>query len=222
MKHTIRIASTMVAMGSIVLTQPVFAAGSGYSSPSPSPSNIPGGYTTVLVSKTISTSATTISTAAAGSTASFAFPTGTFSSPTTISVTKPNLNGITSGLPNMHLSNARAIAGFGISFKNSVGSAVTPLAPIKATIHNSAIKPGDILVQITGPTAATKVPAAFSSGQVSFQFQKDPNFAVIAPSTVVKGATNPTTGIPADMWASTGILLAGAGIWSLRRTKIPK
>lgn len=211
--------STLMGMGGLILTQPVFAAGSGYTSPTPTPSAVPGGFTQVLTSQTMTASPGTISVSGMGSSASFSVPTGTFSAPTTVSVTAPNLSAITSSLPSLGLGSYQALAGFGISFTNAVGSAVTPLAPITATIRNPAIAPGDILVKLTGPTSSVTIPAHFSAGQVTFQFQQDPDFAVLKPSSTVTGATSPTTGVPVDTWAGAGLALAGAGVWLLRRAK---
>lgn len=214
------LASSLATTG-LLITPTVFAAGSGYTTPSPSSSSVPGGYTQVLTSQTISASPKTITAVAAGSSASFAFPAGAFSSPTTVSVTAPNLSGINSNLAHMGLSSYSAISGFGISFSNSVGGAVTPQVPIRATIHNSALRAGDILIKITGPTSSVRIPATFSAGQATFTFQKDPNFAILKPSSTVPGATSPTTGFPAISWSGAGVALIGTAIWLLRKPRRP-
>ncbi len=190
------------------------AAGTGYAPPpSPTPSsNIPGGYTSVVAAKTVTTSGAKFSVTVDGIPVAVNVPAGAFSSPTIVTITAPDLSTVSSALGGVGFSGYTAISGLGITFTNTSNNFVNPSIPVPVTLTQSSIASNDKVIEWTGSNAAQTVPSSISAGTASFSVtQGDPDYAVISPTTVSQ-ATSPVTGIPADRWAlmGAGLLLAGS------------
>lgn len=212
----------VVAMGSTV----AYAAGSGYAPGTTTvPTGTPGGFTQVVTAQTITptTKTTDISVSVDNTPASIAVATGTFSTTAQVVVTSPVLSQVTASLSSLGLPGYIAIAGLGINVVNTADLPLTGtfLKPITITVHNAAIKPGDKIVEWNAQgTFSTVTSATVGNGVASWSFQQDPAFAVVAPSTLVPGATSPVTGKPFLAEGALGALLVavGAGVlWQTRR-----
>jgi hypothetical protein len=209
----------------------VYAAGSGYvppSSPSTVPAGVAGGFTHVLISKTISistTTTTTIDVSVLTAPTSIAIAPHTFSVPVQVVVTAPNLTTISATLPKFGLSGYRAIGGLGLSIVTPTGQLYPGSFrhPITLSVTNSAIQPGDRVVEWNAQGQfLTVANATITPGHASWSVQSDPAFAILAPeqTAVVPKATSPVTGKPflAAALVGLGALAAGIAVIRSRRT----
>ncbi|MCY0909667.1 MAG: hypothetical protein OWR62_14900 [Sulfobacillus thermotolerans] len=204
-----------------------YAAGFGYSPGTTTvPSGTPGGFTQVVTATTVSPTSTTtsnISVTVDNVPITIAVAPGTFSVPVQVVITAPILSQVTSSLSALGLGGYSTIAGLGVNVVNVSGQplAGTFLKPVHVTVHNSAIKPGDKVVEWNAHgTFSTVTSATFSNGIASWSFQQDPAFAIVAPSSLVPGATSPVTGKPFRADAVTGLALVALGgsvLWWTRR-----
>lgn len=206
-----------------------FAAGSGYSPGSTTvPSGTPGGFTQVVTAQTISpttTTTTNVSATVDGSSTTMSVSPNTFPTSSQVVVTAPSLSQVTSSLSSLGFSGYSAIAGLGVNVVTLSGQPLTStfLKPITVTVHNSSIKPGDKIVEWNAQgTFSTVNSATVGNGVASWNFQQDPAFAVIAPTSVVPSATSPVTGKPFLAEGVLGVVLLalGAGIWRRSRSHV--
>lgn len=212
----------LIALGGAV----AYAAGSGYTPGTTTvPSGTPGGFTQVVTAQTISpttTTTTNISVAVDNTPVTVSITPGTFSTPAQVVVTSPVLSQVTSSLSSLGLPGYSAIAGLGVNVVNTSGLPLTGtfLKPLTVTVHNAAIKSGDKIVEWNAQgTFSTLTSATVSNGVASWTFQQDPAFAVVAPTSVVTGATSPVTGKPFLAEGALGAVLVALGTGVLWRTR---
>ncbi len=204
-----------------------YAAGFAYSPGTTTvPSGTPGGFTQVVTAKTVSPTSTTTTNIAVtvdNVPITVAVAPGTFSVPAQVVVTAPVLSQVTSSLSALGLVGYSAIAGLGVNVVSTSGQPIRGqfLKPVFLTVHNAAIKSGDKVVEWNARgTFSTVTAATISNGIASWSFQQDPAFAIVAPSTLVPGATTPVTGKPfrADAVAGLALVALGSGVlWRTRR-----
>ncbi|WP_020375799.1 hypothetical protein [Sulfobacillus thermosulfidooxidans] len=210
-----------------IFSTAVYAAGSGYTpTTNPVPSGTPGGYSQVVTAATISptsTTPTTVSVKVDNTPATIVVAPGTFSQKVQVVVTSPVLSQVTSGVSSLGYAGYSAVAGIGINVVNSSGQPYsgTFLKPVSITVNNSAIEPGDRVVEWNAQgTFSTVSSATVSAGKASWSFQQDPAFAILAPKPgVVPGATSPVTGKPFVKDALIGMALISGGSVLFVRTR---
>lgn len=200
----------MAAAGIVMSAAPAFAAGTGYG-PTGTPS-APSGYTTVVVSKVISTGGGTVSATFDGQHITVSVPAGDFSSAVQVSVTAP------ASPP------AGALAAYAISFAQNGATLTGTLAkPVSFTITASSITVGDAVNEWSGTGWVKYSDATVANGSVVITFTSDPAFEVTtATVTPIPGATTATTGVPIDGFVAIagGLLLIGAlGLFVTRRRR---
>lgn len=219
---TVLAASVGILGGALLVPSLVMAAGSGYAPPPSvgSPGNIPSGFTSVSAAKTVTTSGGTVSVNVSSAKVDIKVPAGAFSSPTVVTVISPNLGAVSSSLAGIGFSGNKAVAGVGVTFRNSSGHFVNPSVPVRTVISSSNILSSDKVIEWTGAHSAVNVASSVTNGQAVFSVTKgDPDFAVLQSSTV-RHATSPVTGKPIARWSVIGLtLLMGGGVlWRMSRT----
>jgi len=179
---------------------PAFAAGSGYG-PSVNPTAPSGGgFSTVVLSKTVLTSGGSFSASSDGNTYSFKVSPGTFGVPVQVSLDAPT-----------DISAIHGVAGVEVSFFSQSGIPLPSeklTKPIVVTISDSSIKSAD-LVEIfeNGHFVAYTGPAQVSTGSAEISLTSDPVFAVVpGPAKAVATSTTPpaTSTVPGATTAHTG------------------
>lgn len=212
------LASALALTSVLGLSFSVFAAGNGYApTGGPGITTVPGGFTTVVTSKTFAAGQTgSLSATVNNATVALSVPSSAFSSSTMITLTAPSLSTLSSALAGTSFATDTAVAGVGIGLTSTSGQPVNASSPVTVTVKNSAIAPNDTVVRY-GTGGWTRVSnATVTAGQATFSFQSDPDFAVLAPKTVPT-ATKPVTGMPIAEWGVAGIVLVGAGLLISRR-----
>ncbi len=212
------LASALALTSVFSLSFSVFAAGNGYApTGGPGITNVPGGYTTVVTSKTFTAGqAGSLSATVNNAAVVLTVPSTAFSASTMVTLTAPSLASLSSSLAGTSFANDTAVAGVGIGLTSTSGQPVNASSPVIVTVKNSAIAPNDMVVRY-GTGGWTRVSnATVTAGQATFSFQSDPDFAVLAPKTV-PAATSPVTGVPIAEWGVLGLGLVGAGILISRR-----
>ncbi len=198
----------------------VFAAGNGYApTGGPGITTVPGGFTTVVTSKTFAAGQTgSLSATVNNAAIALSVPSSAFSASTMVTLTSPALSTLSSALTGTSFANDTAVAGVGIGFTSTSGQPVNASSPVTVTVKNSAIAANDTVVRY-GTGGWTRVSnATVTAGQATFSFQSDPDFAILAPKTVPT-ATQPVTGMPIADWGVAGLALIGAGL-VIRRRKV--
>ena len=229
-KH--RIAGVIAAMGAAVLLgSPVFAAGSGYNPGPPVPPGTPGGYSKIVVVKTIplnKKTPTTLEIVVNGSHLYLQIPPHAFKTKVELVITKPNLNAVTKNLYKYRLNGYKAVAGLGVEIVNLSGHLYKGkfLKPVFVTIKNKKIGYGDIVIgwNQSGKFFRVSKPL-IRKGKVIVKFETDPALAVVSPNkrgrpgSAVPGATSPVTGKPFVGEAAAGLALLAGGAALLYRTR---
>jgi hypothetical protein len=191
----------MLLMFAVIATIGLFgdsaahAAGGGYGPGIAGPPAAPGGFSSIVTTHAFATTGGTVTAAVPGGQAQLTAPDGAFGQPVQAVITAPDLSGINAVLPQLGFGGYTAIAGVGISIDDVSGKALTALFihPLTLTMTGSGIGAGDLLVEFTSlSTAATLQDAVFTAGSVTVSLAADPDFAVLAPSTVASsgGAAN--------------------------------
>lgn len=214
---------SLAVVGALLVGAPAMAASSGYGPAAPVSTSVPGGYTSVVTTQTLgpSTTSQTVSATVAHSATQLVVPAGTFSQPVQLVITAPNLTNISTSLASLHLPGYQAIAGLGVGVDTSNGQPLpgTFGHPVTITVHNSAIHPGDKVVEWNQHgTFSMLTNASVQNGVATWPFSSDPAFAIVAPSQTVGQATSPVTGKPFAAVGALGVIALGAGIVLLRRS----
>jgi len=201
-------AALVAGGGAVALASPAWAAGSGYLPPSTfTVGNVPGGFSQVVTTQTLTTAGGSLSGTIKGATIAMSVPGGALPADTQVVIYAPTDLQQVSG----------AVAGISIVFLNaSTGQPLTGTLGKAAsvTITDSSIKSGDIVQEWNGSTYAPYSDASVTSGSATITFTSDPSF-VVTPSTLspasVPQATTPTTGVPVLGEGLLAGLLVGAG-----------
>jgi len=171
--------------------------------PAPAPGVVPGGFTTVVTSVTIGPTGGTIGPVTVdGAAVTLAIPAGAFPASVQITVTAPDLAAI-----------GGAVAGVGVQVtENGAPFPGTFATPVTLTVHSASITAGSTVVVWNGTAFVTDTSSTVAAGTATVSFDHDPDFAVLAGSRAISGATTPVTGEP---FLGEGILagvlvLAGA------------
>jgi hypothetical protein len=220
--RTTRIAGVVTAIiaASVASAGTAFAAGNGYGPTPTGPSGVPGGFSSVVITKTLGAGGGSLTAPVAGATLTIRVPSGAFSAPVEVEVTSPDLSAVGSALGNLGYPGFRAVGGLGVKVLNTSGQPVrgTFAKPLTVTLSGSQLGvPGERVLRFTSPGSATVVPASLGSGSVTINLTSDPDLAVVNPpagtAANVPGATSVHTGLPFTGERDLGLLLivAGAG-----------
>lgn len=220
--------ATLAVLGVASATS-VFAAGTGYG-PGVNPgSPVGGGFSQVVLSKTVSSSGGTFTATSNGDTYSFHVNPGTFKVPVQVTLEAPT-----------DIAAIHGIAGVEINFLSSSGTPLPPGSLAKAitvTIVNPSITAGDTVeIFENGKYVPYTGGVSVANGSASISLTSDPVFAVVpspakataaspAPTTSssVPGATSVHTGKPffGEELAAGAAALIGVGglVEALRRRR---
>lgn len=219
--------TAIVALGSATML--VTGAGgalasSGYGPPSPGAPSVPGGYSAVVTSQTIGPAGGKLGPLSVdGVTVTLTVPAGTFPVAVQITLTAPNL----AAVGGAGFAGHRAVAGVGIQVQEH--GAVYPgtfLKPLTLTMSSSSITTSSVVVVWNGSVFVTEPGATLAAGSATVTFDRDPNFAVLAPTGTaasgIPGATGASTGKPflgEGILAGLLLLLGAAGLGYARRRR---
>lgn len=188
---------------------PAGAAGTGYGPGGTAPPTAPGGFTTTVVSQTISTSGGTVTGTSGGAKLAVTVPGGTFSGPVQVTVSAAPT---TSEAPG-------AVVAFDLTFLvNGTAPTGSFAHPVVFTVTDPSIKAGETVDVWNGSSWVRYQDATVTDGVATITLTTDPAFAVLASATV-PGAT---TGVPIKglgMGAGLLGLLGGAGLIATRRRR---
>lgn len=203
------IAAALVAGGgAVALASSAWAAGSGYLPPSTfTIGNVPGSFSDVVTTSTLTTSGGTLQGTFNGTAFSVDIPSGALPGATQVVVYAPqDLSAVTG-----------AIAGVSVVFLNSAGQPISGTLGTAAsvTISNAHIVAGDTVDEWNGSSYVPYSDATVSAGKATITFSSDPSFVVVPSSssvvTPVPQATTPTTGVPVLGEAVLAACLVGLG-----------
>jgi hypothetical protein len=198
------------------------AAGGGYGpSPSTGPSGVPGGFTTVVTTKTVGPGGGSLTGLVAGAAFTIRVPAGAFGKPVEIEVTEPVLASTGAALGKLGYPGYRAVAGVGVKVLTTSG---TPLQgsfakPLTVTLRGSSlgVRGERVLGWVSADTVSV-VRSTQSPGSASVQLTADPDLTVINPpaspsQASVPGATSVHTGLPfaGERDLGLALMLGGAG-----------
>ena len=220
-----RLAFVMLAGAAMIVTgaDGALAAG-GYGPPAAVPPTVPGGYSVVVTSQTITPAGGKIGPVTVnGASVTVIVPAGAFPVPVQITVTAPNLGAIgTAGF-----SGFKVVAGVGIHVQEN-GSTYpgTFLKPLTLIMSSSSITASSILTVWNGTSFVTDPDSTARSGEIKGDFDTDPDFAVLTPArgatTAIPGATSAVTGKPLlgeGILAAAMLLLGASGLAVARRRR---
>ena len=221
-----RLAIVMLAGAAILVTTGAggaLAAG-GYGPPAPVPPKVPGGHCVVVTSQTITPAGGTIGPVTIdGASVTLIVPAGAFPVPVQITLTAPNLCGMsTAGFRCF-----KVVAGVGIQVQENGSTYPGPfLKPLSLGISSSSITASSILAVWNGTAFVTDPEFTALSGELKAGFDTDPDFAVLTPScgatTPIPGATRAVTGKPLlgeGILAAVVLLLGASGLEFARRRR---
>lgn len=185
----------VLALVGLTGASPAFAAGSGYGPPGPASSTSAGGFTAVVASQTVNSSASTITATFDGEKYEISIPAGDFSTPTQVTVYAPTNLGSIGGL-----------AGIEVVFSNPATGATLPGTtlniPIDVVVSSSSISKGDVVEVFNGSSFVPYTGTySTSSGSANIEMTSDPTFAVVPPPTSVTPASST---VPAATSVHTG------------------
>jgi hypothetical protein len=196
---------------SVAIATPAGAAGSGYTPPSPPPSNPPTPTTcpagNVITSLTIPPGGGSVSATVDGSTVTVTVPAGSFPDGAQVAIVEFSAAVAPTG--------DSIVLAFGIDFCVNGAKYQGTFSPgATVTVANPAIRPGQTLYQQIG-TTLVPLTAQISNGSLSFSIDTDPNFVLVAAvgpaATIIPGATNVVTGKPFLLEELVGGLLVLVG-----------
>jgi len=234
----IKIAATALGAAALTLTSAgaAVAAPGGYGPSVPTgPSNTPGGFSTVVTTKTVGSSGGTLNAPVPGGDMQVDVPAGAFSAPVQIEITKPDLNGITStDLSSVGFAGYHSVAGFGFKVLDQSGKALTGKfdKPVVITLHGANLGvAGQKVLRLDGPNNSSVVTFTLGNNLVTISLDEDPNLVVVSPSksaapaNTLPGATSQGTGklFGAEAVLAALLIAAGVGIGGLgfaRRRKL--
>lgn len=221
-----RLAIVMLAGAAVLVTTGAggaLAAGD-YGPPAPVPPTVPGGHCVVVTSQTITPAGGTIGPVTIdGASVTLIVPAGAFPVPVQITLTAPNLCGIsTAGFRCF-----KVVAGVGIQLQENGSTYPGPfLKPLSLDISSSSITASSILAVWNGTAFVTDPEFTALSGELKAGFDTDPDFAVLTPAcratTAIPGATSAATGKPLlgeGILAAVMLLLGASGLEFARRRR---
>jgi hypothetical protein len=199
-------------------------AAGGYGPPPPVTPTVPGGYSVVVTSQTITPAGGTIGPVTIdGASVTLIVPAGAFPVPVQITVTAPNLGAIsTAGFHGF-----KVVAGEGIQVQENGSTYPGPfLKLLTLDTSSSSITASSILAVWNGTAFVTDPDMTALSGELKAGFDTDPDFAVLTPAggatTAIPGATSATTGKPLlgeGILAAVVLLLGASGLEFARRRR---
>ena len=221
-----RLAIVMLAGAAILV--PTGAGGAlaagGYGPPPPVPPTVPGGYSVVVTSQTITPAGGTIGPVTIdGASVTLIVPAGAFPVPVQITLTAPHLGAIgTAGFRRF-----KVVAGVGIQVQENGSTYPGPfLKPLSLDMSSSSITASSILAVWNGTAFVTDSEFTALSGELKASFDTDPDFAVLTPAfgatSAIPGATNAVTGKPLlgeGILAAVVLLLGASGLEFARRRR---
>jgi hypothetical protein len=224
------VAASAVALGVVLVPGVAMAAGGGYgpNTAPTGPADSPGGYSTMLATKSVDSAGGTLPVAVPGGSATITAPAGAFASPVQIEATKPDLTAVSNGLSGAGFSGHKAVAGIGVKVLDGSGTPITGkfAKPITITITGTGLgKAGEKAIMFNGAAAASVLPTTLGTNSITITIDQDPNIAVIdstsAAAPAVAGATSTHTGIPvAGEYALAGLVaLGGLGFLTVARRR---
>jgi hypothetical protein len=159
------------------------------------PANAPGGYSDIVATHTFGATGGVLGANVAGGRAHLTVPKNAFGRTAQVEITTPGLSGIQAALQSLGFGGFSAIGGIGVKVyytngKPFVGNFAHALT---LTITGPSVGSGDRLIKFTSPSSATLEEAVFSQGSVTLTLLTDPDFAILAPTTVAAAATTPPT-----------------------------
>lgn len=199
------VAATLAVLGAASATS-AFAAGTGYG-PSINPGTpAGGGFSQVVLSKTVPTSGGTFTATSKGDTYSFNTLPGTFQVPVQVTVEAPT-----------DISAVHGVAGVEIGFYSTSGIPLPPASlakPITVTVVNPAIKAGDAVEMFEGGKyVAYTGRASVANGSAAISVTSDPVFAIVPPpakTTTVPAASTSTPSTPSSSTPAASKVVPGA------------
>lgn len=230
-------AATTLAVLGVATASSAFAAGSGYG-PGVNPgSPAGGGFSTVVMSKTVPASGGTFSTTSGGDTYSFNVAPGTFAVPVQVTIEAPT-----------DISAVHGVAGVEVLFDSKAGIPLPPASlshPVTVTVASPAIKAGDkVDIYSNGRYVPYTGRAVVANGSATISLTSDPVFTVVpgpsetavptststssntpgaaTTSSNTPGATNAHTGKPflgEELAAGAAALIGAGGVFEITRRR---
>jgi hypothetical protein len=166
--------------------------------PPPVGTAVPGFYTDVVTSQTITPAGGTIGPVTVdGATVTLVIPPGAFPFSIQITITQPYLFGV----GNAGMAGYKTVAGVGILVQeNGLPYPGTFLKPLTATIRTPLITSSSVMVVWDGAAFVPVSDSTVTSGAAVVSFDSDPDYAILAPlattATTIPGATKAVTGKP--------------------------
>lgn len=196
------VAATLAVLGAASATS-AFAAGTGYS-PGVNPGTpAGGGFSQVVLSKTVPSSGGTFTATSKGDTYSFDVLSGTFKVPVQVTVEAPT-----------DIAAIHGAAGVEINFFSSSGIPLPPASlakPITVTVVNPAIKAGDVVEMFQGGKYVTYTGrTSVANGSASISVTSDPVFAIVPPPSTTTPAPAASTSTPSASTPAASKAVPGA------------
>jgi hypothetical protein len=186
-------------------------ATAGYGPPPPPVPPVPGGFFAVVTSVTIGPAGGTIGPVRIGEVlVRVRVPRGAFPVPVQITLTAPSV----AGIGDAGFVGYEALGGVGVQVQEN-GSPYpgTFLKPVVLDMTSPLVTRSSIAVIWNGTRFVIDTAADLNGHVAQLTFDTDPDFAVLAPTTQVRGATSATTGKPllGEGILAGALLLLGAG-----------
>ena len=208
--RTLGVAAAAAAVVALTAA-PAGAAGGGYGPPPPTPPVAPGGGTIVTVINAGPTGGQGCGTIS-GVTVCVAVPKGTFDKNVQVIIVDTAGTSLAPPAPDGKV----LVVAFGIYVEvNGKKYTGTLSPPIQVTLSGQPVSSADqVIVQNTTGGAFSPVDETLSNGTITFTISADPNFEVLATSSVVPGSpTSVHTGKHFVLEGTLGgLLLVGGGL----------
>lgn len=203
--------AVLIAAGVVVApAATAVAASGGYGPSAPTgPTGSPGGFDSIVTTKTFDSAGGRLTGRVAGGDVAVTVPPGAFGHPMQVEVTAPALAGVTSALPSVGFAGYAAVAGLGVKVLDANGRPLTGTfaKPVDVTISGPQLGvPGERVLRFGGASQASVVGSTVTRGHVVVHLTEDPNLAVVNPietsgsamgaGATVAGATTTHTGKP--------------------------